>query len=45
MSFLIGGYSLALKENINEKRLERNTPESITICETSSTIFTILPKN
>jgi len=43
--FLICGDSLALKENKNGKRLERNTPASITICETSSTTFTILPKN
>ena len=43
--FLIGGYSSALKENKNDKRLERYTRASITLCKTSSTIFTILPKN
>jgi len=45
MLFLIVGYSSALKENINDKRLERNIRASITICDASSTIFTILPKN
>ena len=43
--FLIGCNSLALKERKNDKGLERNTWASITICETASATFTILPKN